>query len=198
MISETLDKNADSYAAAKERSGMCSGYGFSLLTDEDLYLFNQGSHSRAYNKLGAHRLVREGVEGTYFAVWAPDAERVFVTGSFNDWDKETDELHPRGNSGIWEGFVAGVDRGALYKYFIHSRFNGSAAGKGRSVCLSSTRFRRGRASIVWDLELFLGRSGVDGQARRAQFAVGTNVDLRNSFGLLAAHRQRRQSLAILS
>ena len=91
------------------------GCGFSLLADEDLYLFNQGSHSRVYEKLGAHRLAREGVEGTYFAVWAPDAEQVFVTGSFNDWDKESDRLHPRGNSGIWEGFVAGVDKGALYK-----------------------------------------------------------------------------------
>src|SRR5207344_1476279 len=122
VISETLDKNSGSHVATAEHNEKRSDYGFSLLTDEDLYLFNQGSHSRAYNKLGAHRLVRAGVEGTHFAVWAPDAERVFVTGSFNDWDKEGDGLHPRENSGIWEGFVAGVDRGALYKYFIHSRF----------------------------------------------------------------------------
>src|SRR5512147_2210495 len=127
MISETLDRNADSYAAARERSGMCSG--FSPLTDDDLYFFNQGSHSRAYNKLGAHGWVREGVQGTYFAVWAPDAERVFVTGSFNDWDKESDRLYPRGNSGIWEGFIAGADKGSLYKYVIHSRLRGQRLEK---------------------------------------------------------------------
>ena len=134
---------------------MCSGYGFRPLTDDDLYLFNQGSHSRAYNKLGAHRLVREGVEGTYFAVWAPDAERVFVTGSFNDWDKETDELHPRGNSGIWEGFVAGVDRGALYKYFIHSRFMNQRLEKADPFSIFNEIPPRS-ASIVWDLNYSWG------------------------------------------
>ncbi len=155
MISETLDRNADSYAAAKERSGMCSGSGFRPLTDDDLYLFNQGSHSRAYNKLGAHEWVREGVQGTYFAVWAPDAERVFVTGSFNDWDKETDELHPRGNSGIWEGFVAGVDRGALYKYFIHSRFMNQRLEKADPFSIFNEIPPRS-ASIVWDLNYSWG------------------------------------------
>lgn len=127
---------------------MCSG--FRPLTDDDLYLFNQGSHSRAYNKLGAHEWVREGVQGTFFAVWAPDAERVFVTGSFNDWDKETDELHPRGNSGIWESFIAGADKGSLYKYVIQARFMGQRLEMAGPFSVFNEIPPR-TASIVWDL-----------------------------------------------
>ena len=134
---------------------MCSGSGFSSLTDDDLYLFNQGSHSRAYNKLGAHGWVREGVEGTYFAVWAPDAERVFVTGSFNDWDKESDRLYPRGNSGIWEGFIAGADKGSLYKYVIHSRLRGQRLEKADPFSIFNEIPPR-TASIVWDLNYSWG------------------------------------------
>ena len=132
---------------------MCFGHGFSLLTEEDLYLFNQGSHLRAYNKLGAHRLGRDGVdgvEGTYFAVWAPDAERVFVTGSFNDWKKDSHELRLRGNSGIWEGVVAGAEKGSLYKYVIHSRFMGQRLEKADPFSIFNEIPPR-TASIVWDL-----------------------------------------------
>src|SRR5690242_8508738 len=82
-----------------------------LLSDDDLYLFNEGSHYHLYAKLGAHPLVAEGVAGTYFAVWAPDAERVYAMGEFNAWDKTSLPLQPRGSSGIWEGFVPGVGKG---------------------------------------------------------------------------------------
>src|SRR5712692_11718169 len=95
----------------------------SLLTDQDLYLFNEGSHFRLYEKLGAHPVKADGVEGTYFAVWAPNAKKVFVMGSFNGWAKETHPLRPKGNSGIWEGFFSGVNKGSLYKYHIVSRDN---------------------------------------------------------------------------
>lgn len=154
MSTESLPNNAAASEVA-ERHGKRSGGGFSLLTDDDLYLFNQGSHSRAYEKLGAHRLVRDGVEGTYFAVWAPNAERVFVTGSFNNWDKESDRLQPRGNSGIWEGFVAGADKGALYKYFIHSRFIGQRLEKADPFSIFNEIPPR-TASIVWDLNYSWG------------------------------------------
>ena len=56
-------------------------YDITLFTDQDLYLFNEGSHFRLYDKLGAHVIARDGIEGTYFAVWAPNAERVAVMGS---------------------------------------------------------------------------------------------------------------------
>src|SRR6185503_2160182 len=101
----------------------------SVISDADLHLFNEGTHVRLYEKLGAHRATIGREEGTYFAVWAPNAEAVFVSGSFNDWNKQSHALSRRANSGIWEGFVPGVGKGALYKYFICSRFNGYRADK---------------------------------------------------------------------
>ncbi len=83
-------------------------YDVSLLTDDDLHYFNEGTHYRLYQKLGAHLLQLEGVEGTYFAVWAPNAERVCVIGDFNHWDKNSHPLQARGQSGVWEGFIPHV------------------------------------------------------------------------------------------
>ncbi|HXK34767.1 MAG TPA: 1,4-alpha-glucan branching protein GlgB [Dehalococcoidia bacterium] len=94
---------------------------FSLLGDDDLHLFNEGSHVRLYQKLGAHPVVADGVAGTCFAVWAPDARAVHVIGDFNGWSRTAHPLHPRASSGIWEGFIPGVGEGALYKYRITSR-----------------------------------------------------------------------------
>ncbi|HVO85472.1 MAG TPA: 1,4-alpha-glucan branching protein GlgB, partial [Syntrophobacteria bacterium] len=99
--------------SGEERGGRAPvRYDLSLLTDDDLYLFNEGNHFRLYEKLGAHLMSREGVEGTSFAVWAPDAEHVSVIGDFNGWAKGKHQLRPRGQSGIWEGFIPGVGRGA--------------------------------------------------------------------------------------
>jgi len=78
---------------------------FTLLGDEDLYLFNEGSHLSLYEKLGAHPCQVDGVAGAYFAVRAPNAERVTLMGDFNDWAKEGAELRPHAQSGIWDGFV---------------------------------------------------------------------------------------------
>ena len=97
--------------------------------EQDLHLFNEGTHYHAYRKLGAHPLVVGGKEGTHFAVWAPSAERVSVVGDFNDWDKGRNALVRRGDSGIWEGFVPGVGPGAVYKYHVVSRHKGYAVDK---------------------------------------------------------------------
>src|SRR5512143_1568262 len=97
-------------------------YDISRLTDDDLYLFNEGTHYRLYEKLGSHVMEVDGVTGTYFAVWAPDARSVRVMGDFNGWNADTHGLAPRGSSGIWEGFLPGVGRGTRYKYHIWSRF----------------------------------------------------------------------------
>ncbi len=88
------------------------------LTDFDLYLFGEGNHHHIYRKLGAHVVRVDGVQGTRFAVWAPNARRVSVVGDFNDWDGRINVLEPRGSSGVWVGFVPGVGPGALYKYEI--------------------------------------------------------------------------------
>ena len=85
-----------------------------LLTEDDLYLFNEGTHFRLYEKLGAHPLTVNEQEGTYFAVWAPDARQVSVAGDFNNWDRASHPLQPRGHSGILEGFIPGIGKGANY------------------------------------------------------------------------------------
>ena len=99
-----------------------------LLTEDDLFLFNEGSHYRLYEKLGSHLISDGDVQGTYFAVWAPDAEQTFVMGDFNNWSKVSHPLNPRGQSGIWEGFIAGVGKGARYKYHVVSRYNDYRVG----------------------------------------------------------------------
>jgi 1,4-alpha-glucan branching enzyme len=144
---------------------------FSLLTDDDLYLFNEGSHNRLYRKLGAHPLEAGGKAGTYFAVWAPDAESVAVIGDFNDWDGRRNRLAPRGSSGIWEGFLPGVERGTLYKYLVQSRYGGYRMEKIDPYAYYFEVPPR-TASIVWDLEYEWGdadwiraRSGTDLHAR---------------------------------
>jgi 1,4-alpha-glucan branching enzyme len=128
---------------------------FSLLTEEDLYLFNEGSHFRLYRKLGAHPAEVEGVAGTYFAVWAPDAERVSVIGEFNGWDGKKNKLSPKGSSGIWEGFLPGVVRGTMYKYFIQSRYHGYRMEK-LDPFANYFEVPPRTASIVWDLNYAWG------------------------------------------
>src|SRR6185312_9602005 len=103
--------------------------GETLLTEQDLYLFNEGSHFRLYRKLGAHPCTRNGVPGTHFGVWAPGAEQVSVIGDFNGWTKGKHLLHPRGQSGIWSAFVPGIRTGTPYKYHIGSRYNGYQVDK---------------------------------------------------------------------
>jgi 1,4-alpha-glucan branching enzyme len=122
----------------------------SLLNDDDLYLFNQGSHFRLYEKLGAHLIAGEN-PGTYFAVWAPDAEQVFVLGDFNQWHRDSHALMPKGQSGIWEGFFPDMGKGALYKYRIVSRFNGYRVDKADPLSIFNEVPPK-TASIVWDLD----------------------------------------------
>ena len=122
-----------------------------LLTEQDLYLFNEGSHFRLHEKLGSHVISKEGLEGTYFAVWAPDAEKVFVMGDFNNWSKESHSLQPRDRSGIWEGFIPGVSKGARYKYHIVSRYRGYRADKADPFAVYNDPPPE-TVSIVWDLD----------------------------------------------
>ncbi len=110
-------------------SDLAVRYDFSLLTEDDIYLFNEGSHFNLYDKLGAHPAVCNGVSGVYFAVWAPNAERVSVIGEFNGWNKSSHLLRPRGSSGIFEGFLPGVGQGTIYKFHISSRHQGYRVDK---------------------------------------------------------------------
>src|SRR5688572_23013883 len=84
-----------------------------LLTSDDVFLFNEGSHYRLYEKFGAHPIEVDGQAGTFFAVWAPNAVRVSVVGTFNGWRADSHPLHVEGGSGIWEGFIPGVGHGEV-------------------------------------------------------------------------------------
>jgi 1,4-alpha-glucan branching enzyme len=97
----------------------------SLLTSDDLYLFNEGTHARLYEKLGAHPATVDGKTGTCFAVWAPNARRVSVEA----YGHGSYPLRSRGGSGIWEGFLAGIEPGTLYKYRIESSYASYVAEK---------------------------------------------------------------------
>jgi len=123
----------------------------SLLTDLDIYLFKQGSDFRLYEKLGSHGITVDGVKGTHFAVWAPNASAVSVIGDFNHWDAALNALHLRDDeSGIWEGFIAEVTVGAIYKYRIVSR-DGKIADKGDPFAFCS-EMPPLTASRVWELD----------------------------------------------
>ena len=123
----------------------------SLLTDQDLHLFNEGTHYRIYDKLGAHLTTVAGKPGTYFGVWAPNAASVSVVGDFNGWDTQSHPLKARGSSGIWEGFIPGVGKGALYKYHIVSHNQGYVGEKADPFGMLHEKPPR-TASVVWDLE----------------------------------------------
>jgi len=123
----------------------------SLVTADDLFLFNEGNHYRLYEKLGSHVAEVDGVAGCYFAVWAPNAERVSVMGDFNHWDRESHPLHSRGQSGIWECFIPGIGPGSNYKYNVVSRWHGYRAEKADPFAFFAEVPPK-TASVVWDLD----------------------------------------------
>src|SRR5258708_6392605 len=129
----------------------------SLLTAEDFYLFNEGSHYRIYEKMGANVVESKGPKGAVSGVWAPNARRVSVIGSFNGWNPQSHQLRPRGSSGIWEGFIPGVEKGTLYKFHIDSTHHGHETEKADPVGLFTEKPPR-TASVLWDLNYTLGDS----------------------------------------
>jgi 1,4-alpha-glucan branching enzyme len=116
-VLEHRDKYRDNWRDGRHearRQGMQNG---GRLTEVDLHLFNEGTHFRLFDKLGAHPVG----SGTVFAVWAPNARSVSVVGDFNGWDPGASPLRPRASSGVWEGFLDGVTAGAKYKYHLVAR-----------------------------------------------------------------------------
>lgn len=125
---------------------------YSLFTEFDIYLFKSGKHYRLYEKMGSHILTLDGVEGTYFAVWAPSAKSVSVIGDFNYWTDEEHQLNVRWDeSGIWEGFIPNVGKGTVYKYKIRSHNNDIITEKADPYALRCEHPPK-TASIVWDKE----------------------------------------------
>lgn len=135
----------------KKRKHPKMKYGLSLLSQQDIHWFNEGTHYRLYDKLGSHLTSYENEPGAYFAVWAPNADRVFVMGDFNEWWQEELALEPLSSSGIWHGFVPGVVKGQSYKYRIHSRFMGYRVDKADPYALYAETPPH-TASKAWQLE----------------------------------------------
>ncbi len=122
----------------------------SLFTEFDINLFLAGKHYRLYEKFGSHILKVDGVEGTYFAVWAPSAKAVSVIGDFNYWIEGEHPLNVRWDkSGIWEGFIPNVGKGSTYKYKIQSHHNDIKTEKADPYAKRCEHPPK-TASIVWD------------------------------------------------
>jgi len=122
-----------------------------LLTEHDVYLFKEGSHTQLYDRLGAHLVTVNGEPGVQFSVWAPSASRVSVIGGFNGWNPHTHLLEARWDgSGIWEGFIAVLAHGEIYKYHIESQYNGYRADKGDPFA-SRWETPPNTGSMVWDM-----------------------------------------------
>ena len=122
-----------------------------IFSEQDIYLFREGSHARLYSLLGAHRAEEAGQTGFQFAVWAPNAKFVSVTGDFNDWQAKRHPLRCRDdNSGIWQGFVKGAKAGDSYKFHIEGA-NGFVAEKADPFAIHTEEPPRS-ASRLWTLE----------------------------------------------
>ena len=123
-----------------------------FITEMDRYLFGNGTHYEIYNKLGAHPHTLNGKKGMYFAVWAPHAKAVHLTGDFNGWNETSHPMKPLADSGIYELFVPGMRTGQLYKYAITPQ-------RGRTFLKADpyafqAEFRPGTASVTADIEGF--------------------------------------------
>jgi 1,4-alpha-glucan branching enzyme len=127
-------------------------HGPTRFTEEDIYLFKEGNQFRLYDKLGSRRLTVGHQEGIYFAVWAPNARRVSVVGNFNGWNTNAHSLAVRWDgSGIWEGFIPGMQTGELYKYHIVSNYGDYEVSKGDPFSYYWELSPR-TASVAWDLD----------------------------------------------
>jgi len=144
-------------------------------SETDRHLWNEGTNHRAYRALGAHPATLDGVAGTSFAVWAPNAERLSVIGDFNGWDKGAHPLASQGASGLWYGFLPGVGRGAVYKYHLRSRERGYAVDKADPFGFLHERPPR-TGSVVWDLSYDWGDAEWM-RERRARNALGAPMNV---------------------
>ncbi len=125
---------------------------FTILTDYDIYHFKEGTHFKLYEKLGAHIRTINGIKGTYFALWAPNAKKVSVLGNFNNWNPKLHPLNVRWDgSGIWEGFIPGVVQGEMYKYHIVSNQKDYTVSKADPIA-HYYEVPPKTASVVWDLD----------------------------------------------
>ena len=147
----------------------------SELTDFDLHLLEEGSHFRSYEKLGAHVTRQDGVAGTAFVVWAPNALEVSVVGDFNGWDAGASPMRPRRGAGLWERFVPGVGPGAIYKYAVVGR-DGTRVDKADPYGFAA-EVRPFNSSMVWDISDFTWDDAEWMAHRRGTNALGAPISI---------------------
>ncbi|MDE6663700.1 MAG: 1,4-alpha-glucan branching protein GlgB [Lachnospiraceae bacterium] len=123
-----------------------------FISEDDQYLFAQGTHYDIYEKLGAHPSVEDGVKGMSFAVWAPNAESVHVIGTFNGWNEESHQMRKLGPGGIHQIFIPGVGENEMYKYLIRTP-KGDKLYKADPFA-NYTEMRPGNASKTFDISKF--------------------------------------------
>ncbi|MDD5203112.1 MAG: 1,4-alpha-glucan branching protein GlgB [Sulfurimonas sp.] len=127
-------------------------YDLSTLSELDIYLFKQGSHTRLYEKFGAHTMVHKKKKGVHFCVWAPNALSVAVRGDFNDYELSAHPLKLReDDSGLWEGFIENIEEGLTYKYHIVSKFHNIVHEKSDPFAFYSELPSKS-ASRVWEID----------------------------------------------
>ena len=149
-IIKSSDTNGLAYEATHFIDTTLSVWNYSLLTEDDIRNFQQGTHYSIYKKMGAHSLKVADTWGMYFAVWAPNATAVSVIGHFNKWEAGSHPLQARWDkSGIWEGFIPGFGMGEAYKYHI-TGFEGRVTEKGDPLAHFWEK-RPYTASISWDM-----------------------------------------------
>ena len=149
----------------------------SLLSDHDLYLFNEGSHVRLYEQLGAHPRVVDGKAGTNFAVWAPDAEKVYVMGDFNGWNKTSHRNASARRFGNLGNVCSRMSaRGNSYKYHVVSRYHDYSVDKADPFAFHAET-PPNTASIVWDLSYEWHDRDWMAEPRSNEVAARAHVDL---------------------
>ena len=123
------------------------------LSDLDIHLWNESTHYRTYQKMGAHFCTLDGKDGVHFNVWAPNAEYVSLVGDFNEWDREANPMEKCHETGTWHTFVAGLGNGANYKYFVRSQFDDYESERADPYAFYS-QVRPETASRIWDVDNF--------------------------------------------
>ena len=147
-----------------------------FLTDYDLHLLAEGTHTRSWEKLGSHMVKIAGKEGAIFTLWAPNAEAVAVIGDFNGWQKTTNPMARIDDSGYWQCFIPGVEQGAFYKYAIDSRINNYQVEKTDPYAFHC-EIRPATASVVWDLDGYSwqDREWMDSRTNRHHHAAPISI-----------------------
>ena len=168
-----------------------------VLTDFDLHLLGEGTHHRAFEKLGAHRITVGTTTGVHFAVWAPNADRVSVVGDFNGWDGRVHTTRLLAPAGIWEIFMPDLPDGERYKFEIRTKA-GALLKKTDPFGVAFEVPPQSAADRARHLGLPVAGRGVDGAAARAgRPARSADGDLRSAPRLVGARPRGRQPVSHL-